>query len=459
VNSNKDKSGTSKAKADENEETTKEQKEGLEPVTKRNDDTSSPDNSPGMDESEEQSGLGLGSALGTDGSGSGEIDGPPDGGSGAEPSEKPSSSSKETPFFKIASSEGHSDGGKGPSDGKKVSSEGEEGTPDRKEGTLDGSGDETMDYEYVENEGNAEGNSDGKKHNELGSDSTKDPSIGKVNTESSGEASGDIGVPETMTDYGNDETNDMASGSGDGDHINGTYRNALQDLTIGKEKRNEMCRAEEGDSGLIQMPFVLAMDVTASQQRSRQVVMNLMRELNITRALSYTLVTFDDCRYCKSYNKAVKVYPPTTELSQFLKDLKSVEFEKGGDKKERLFGGMLTACEQSPRESLILVTTDNGSKDDRLLGKIKKCLAEKGSTAYIVLNPYYEGDELSRKQYEEVANSVINISRVGIRSLKTKIVDKIEKDCKETLIKELMEKVGTKIGSHFPNDKIESTKL
>ena len=113
---------------------------------------------------------------------------------------------------------------------------------------------------------------------------------------------------------------------------------------------------------------------------------------------------------------------------------------------------MLTACQQSPRESLILVTTDNGSKDDHLMNKIKKCLKEKGSTAYIVLNPYYEGDQLSRKEYDEVADSVINISNNGITGLKNKIVQKIEKDCKTRLISQMMEK--------FPSfgDKLSSTK-
>ena len=54
-------------------------------------------------------------------------------------------------------------------------------------------------------------------------------------------------------------------------------------MTINEKKRKEMCEAKEGDSQLIQMPFVLAMDRTASQKRSRTVIVDLMRQLNITK--------------------------------------------------------------------------------------------------------------------------------------------------------------------------------
>lgn len=100
-----------------------------------------------------------------------------------------------------------------------------------------------------------------------------------------------------------------------------------------------MCEAKKGESKLIQFPFALALDSTQSQAKSRDLIVNMFKALKLTNALSYTLVTFNDCRDCLTYNPALKIFPTTSDYKDFLMNLQSVKFANGGDPKERLFAG------------------------------------------------------------------------------------------------------------------------
>ena len=51
------------------------------------------------------------------------------------------------------------------------------------------------------------------------------------------------------------------------------------------------------------------------------------------------------------------------------------------------FSALNYICNKTPPESIILVTTDNGSKNLELEGDIKKCLKKNKHRLFIVLNP------------------------------------------------------------------------
>ena len=51
------------------------------------------------------------------------------------------------------------------------------------------------------------------------------------------------------------------------------------------------------------------------------------------------------------------------------------------------FSALNYLCNKTPPESIILVTTDNGSKNLELEGDIKKCLQKNKHRLFIVLNP------------------------------------------------------------------------
>ena len=51
------------------------------------------------------------------------------------------------------------------------------------------------------------------------------------------------------------------------------------------------------------------------------------------------------------------------------------------------FSALNYLCNKTPPESIILVTTDNGSKNLELEGDIKKCLKKNKHRLFIILNP------------------------------------------------------------------------
>ncbi len=66
--------------------------------------------------------------------------------------------------------------------------------------------------------------------------------------------------------------------------------------------------------------------------------------------------------------------------------------------------GLLGAIENAPDRSLIVVFTDNGSKDLNLKNEVLRRKNEKGLTVYIVLTPIFEGfpRDPSLKVYDQV---------------------------------------------------------
>ena len=63
-----------------------------------------------------------------------------------------------------------------------------------------------------------------------------------------------------------------------------------------------------------------------------------------------------------------------------------LEFESydgGRDSKERLLQGLLLACKESPNKSLIVVFTDNGSKDLILKNDVMRLKKEKDLEIFI----------------------------------------------------------------------------
>ena len=130
---------------------------------------------------------------------------------------------------------------------------------------------------------------------------------------------------------------------------------------------------------------------------------------------SYQLITFND--FGEDINKNVQMREPTNDVVRFRQEIIGLEFESyngGRDSKERLMQGLLRAVEASPPKSLIVVFTDNGSKNLKLKQNVMKIKEEKGQEIFIVLTPDYEGevDDDSIKAYEEIAQ-VYNISEVG----------------------------------------------
>ena len=86
------------------------------------------------------------------------------------------------------------------------------------------------------------------------------------------------------------------------------------------------------------------------------------------------------------------------------------------------------ACERSPQEALIIVTTDEGTKNLGLEHKIKECLKKKRSVALIATNPEYKGDQQSMDAYKRVAH-VVNIKEVGLHGLQKYLVKHAKRDC------------------------------
>ena len=71
--------------------------------------------------------------------------------------------------------------------------------------------------------------------------------------------------------------------------------------------------------------------------------------------------------------------------------LKFESYDGGRDSKERLTQGLMVALDVASPRTLIVVFTDNGSKDLFLEEEIIKLRERKQSEVYIVLTPAYEG--------------------------------------------------------------------
>jgi len=155
----------------------------------------------------------------------------------------------------------------------------------------------------------------------------------------------------------------------------------------------------------------------------------IIRELKISKAANYQLVTFND------YPTPVETFPATTNHTIFTDQVESVLFQGGGDGKERLFRGLLTLCQESPEVPLIVVTTDHGSHDLELEDEIKKCLEEKRATVIIAFHPYSFADIESLDAYTRLADTIVNSNGLPktieqmAKELEEEIVEHVRNNC------------------------------
>ena len=177
-----------------------------------------------------------------------------------------------------------------------------------------------------------------------------------------------------------------------------------------------------GTSGVLNPPLTFVVDTTKSVKPDKYSIFNLtqkvverIQEIN-ANIPSYHLVTFND--FGPSYRRNVDFRLDTTDVIEFKQEIVSLIFESydgGRDSKERLMQGLRGAIDNAPEKSLIVVFTDNGSKDLNLKTEILRRKQEKNITVYIVLTPIFEGfpNDPSLDVYAEVADQVFFISEVG----------------------------------------------
>ena len=173
---------------------------------------------------------------------------------------------------------------------------------------------------------------------------------------------------------------------------------------------------------VVNPPLTFVVDTTKSVKPDKYSIFNLTQrvveriqeiEANIP---NYLLVTFNDLGPDPMLN--VDVGQNTVDVVRFKQEIISLEFESydgGRDSKERLMQGLLEAILASPEKSLIVVFTDNGSKDLKLKNQILELKKRKEQEVYIVLTPIFEGNprDKSLGVYDEVADEVFFINEVG----------------------------------------------
>ena len=81
-------------------------------------------------------------------------------------------------------------------------------------------------------------------------------------------------------------------------------------------------------------------------------------------------------------------------MERFARATNNLKFESyngGRDSKERLAQGLMVALQNASPKSLVVVFTDNGSKDLMLENEIVRLRKSKDIEVFIVLTPAYEG--------------------------------------------------------------------
>merc|ERR1711962_456817 len=158
------------------------------------------------------------------------------------------------------------------------------------------------------------------------------------------------------------------------------------------------CPASAPTEKVINPPLVFVIDTTKSVKPDKDSIFNLTRkvvetimqdQINIPR---YQLVTFND--FGPAINRNVRLEIDTPDVRAFGDKTANLKFESyngGRDSKERLTQGLLVALQNSSPKSLIVVFTDNGSKDLALEKEIIRLRESKECEVYIVLTPEYEG--------------------------------------------------------------------
>jgi len=145
-------------------------------------------------------------------------------------------------------------------------------------------------------------------------------------------------------------------------------------------------------------PLIFVIDTTKSVKPDKDSIFNLtMRvtdrimkdNINIPR---FQLISFND--YGREINRNVKLEIDTPDVRAFAQKTAGLVFESfdgGRDSRERLTQGLLVALQNAPDRSLIVVFTDNGTKDLNLEKEIVRIKKSKDIEVFIVLTPAYEG--------------------------------------------------------------------
>jgi hypothetical protein len=168
-------------------------------------------------------------------------------------------------------------------------------------------------------------------------------------------------------------------------------------------------------------PLVFVIDTTKSVKPDKDSIFNLTKKLvdrikdeniNIPR---FQLISFND--HGPAINRNVRLEIDTDDVRLFGRKTANLKFESydgGRDSKERLTQGLLVALQNCSPKSLIIVFTDNGSKDLSLKREIIRLKKEKKSEVFIVLTPEFEGRPTGKSlpTYSEMAE-VFQIKDVG----------------------------------------------
>jgi len=103
-------------------------------------------------------------------------------------------------------------------------------------------------------------------------------------------------------------------------------------------------------------------------------------------------VSFND--FGPDIRRNVKIEIDTGDVEAFgvaTQGLRFESFNGGRDSRERMTQGLLVALQNASPNSLIVVFTDNGTKDLKLEREIVRLREMKKCEVYIVLTPQYEG--------------------------------------------------------------------
>merc|ERR1719471_742524 len=145
-------------------------------------------------------------------------------------------------------------------------------------------------------------------------------------------------------------------------------------------------------------PLIFVIDTTKSVKPDKDSIFNLTKrvtdrimndKINIPR---FQLISFND--YGREINRNVRLEIDTNDVAAFARATSSLVFESfdgGRDSRERLTQGLLVALQNAPDNSLIVVFTDNGTKDLDLEKEIVRIKRSKQIEVFIVLTPTYEG--------------------------------------------------------------------
>merc|ERR1740129_1947736 len=153
-----------------------------------------------------------------------------------------------------------------------------------------------------------------------------------------------------------------------------------------------------GGDQVLNPPLVFVIDTTKSVKPDKDSIFNLTSKvtdrimndnINIPR---FQLLSFND--YGREINRNVRLEIDTDDVRAFAAATSSLVFESfdgGRDSRERLTRGLLVALQNAPDKSLIVVFTDNGTKDLDLEKEIIRIKNARQIEVFIVLTPTYEG--------------------------------------------------------------------